>query len=156
MNTIHAPEQRRQVSRIIRLFNTLPKLLLRSPLHSLMSSRLLLLTFTGRKSGKHYIIPISYVQVCQTLPLASDRPWWKNLQGGASVHLWLRGKERTAVAEVLTDEAAVAELYRTILAENPIQGRFMAISPGPDGRPDADDLRRALERGIAVIRLHLD
>lgn len=87
---------------------------------------------------------------------SSDRPWWKNLQGGVSVHLWLRGKERTAVAEVLTDEAAVAELYRTILAENPIQARFMAISPGPDGRPDAEDLRRALERGAAVIRLHLD
>lgn len=158
METTHTTGQRRRalpIIRLFRLFNNIPKLLLRSPLHGIMSQKLMLLTFTGRKSGKQYTVPISYVQQGQTLLVASDHPWWKNLQGKVNVHIWLRGKERIGEASAIADDDAVAELYRIILTENPTHGRFMAIKRGSDGQPDPKDLRRAMERGMAVIKIKL-
>ena len=40
------------MSTFIRVMNKFPALLLRSPLHRLISKSVLLITFTGRKSGK--------------------------------------------------------------------------------------------------------
>ena len=42
------------------IMNPAIKLILRSPLHGLMSKRLLLITFTGRKSGKQFTTPLGY------------------------------------------------------------------------------------------------
>lgn len=55
------------------LFNPLTRSILRSPLHWGMSRRLLLITFPGRKSGKLYTAPISYVQHSDTLLLGASR-----------------------------------------------------------------------------------
>jgi hypothetical protein len=38
------------------------KLVLRSPAHGVVSKTILLITFTGRKSGKTYTTPVSYSQ----------------------------------------------------------------------------------------------
>jgi deazaflavin-dependent oxidoreductase (nitroreductase family) len=153
--TRKAPSQSPWTLRIIRVVNALPKLILRSPLHGLMSKQILLLTYTGRKSGKRYTVPITYVEVGETLLLATDRPWWKNLRGGAQVQVWLRGKKREARTEVVTDEATIRELYRSMLSEHPAQGWFMDIKPGSDGWPNPDDLHRAVERGVAVIKVQV-
>jgi deazaflavin-dependent oxidoreductase (nitroreductase family) len=150
-----APSQNPWTRRVVRVVNALPKLILRSPLHSLMSKQFLLLIYTGRKSGKRYTVPISYVEVGETLLLATDRPWWKNVRGSAQVQVWLRGKKREARTEVVTDEATIRELYRSILSENPTQAWFMSIKPGSDGWPDPDDLHLAVERGVAVIKVQV-
>lgn len=49
------------MERFSQLMNCVPQLLLRSPLHGLMSNRYLLITFTGRKSGKRYTTPVAYL-----------------------------------------------------------------------------------------------
>jgi hypothetical protein len=54
---------------------------------------------------------------------------------------------------VITDEERVAELYRVILARNPVHGRYAGIHTEPDGSPNRADLRRALSEGTAVVQL---
>jgi hypothetical protein len=71
------------------------------------------------------------------------------------VRVRLRGKTRAGVAEVVTDEAGMSESYRIMLAQNPVQARFMGITADPDGQPNAGDLRQAIERGGAVVRVHI-
>lgn len=44
------------------LYNPLVALVLKSPMHPLMSGSTMLLTFAGRKSGKQYTTPISYAR----------------------------------------------------------------------------------------------
>jgi hypothetical protein len=44
-----------------RLLNRAPMLPLRSPLHGLMSGRTLLLTYTGRRSGRRLTLPANYL-----------------------------------------------------------------------------------------------
>ena len=136
--------------------NRLPMFLLKSPVHGIVSRKLLLLTFTGRTSGKRHTLPVGYAREGDTVLIGAAGPWWKNLRGGAQVTVLLRGRERTGSAEAVSDQAEMAPLYRTLLAQNPTHGRFVSIRREPDGMPNADDLARAVGRGVAVVRIRLD
>ena len=85
------------------LVNPLMTAILRSRWHRLRSDRLLLLTFTGYKSGKEFTTPIHYVQEGETLRIVVVYPWWKNLVGGTTVHVLLRGHTHTGTAEVFPE-----------------------------------------------------
>ena len=43
--------------------NQAMKLVLRSPVHGMVSNSIMLITFTGRKSGKAYTTPVSFTQL---------------------------------------------------------------------------------------------
>jgi hypothetical protein len=137
------------------IFNPLATRVLRSPLHSLMSRRLMLVSFRGRKSGRYFTTPISYVQNGETLLLGVGGPWWRNLAGGVPVQVRLRGRTRAGHAEATTDEARVMEAYQTILRRNPTQARFMGITAATDGRPEKQSVAEALQRGAAVVEITL-
>jgi len=85
------------------LANAFATTILRSRWHWLRSDQLLLLTFTGRKSGKTFTTPLRYRQEGETLLLAVVYPWWKNLQERPTVHVLLRGQWSTGNAEVFPE-----------------------------------------------------
>ena len=156
MDTARTMAARRQAFWWVRtILNPIVKIILRSPLHRVMSRRLMLITFPGRRSGKHYTTPISYVQQGHTLLLGVGGPWWKNLRGGVPVQVRLHGKTYAGHAEAWADEAAMTRVYRTILAQNPTQARFMGVAATSDGQPASHDIQQALQRGAAVVELHL-
>ena len=99
--SVHYPKPPRPV-RI--LANAIATTILRSPWHRMRSDRLLLLTFTGYKSGKEFTTPIHYVQEGETLRIVVVYPWWKNLVGGTTVHVLLRGHTYTGTAEVFPEQ----------------------------------------------------
>jgi F420H(2)-dependent quinone reductase len=81
-----------------RTVNPALRLLLRSPLHPLASGRLGLITYTGRRSGRQYTIPVLYRDKGNEVTIAVGWPerkvWWRNLTGeGGSVRLVVRGRE---------------------------------------------------------------
>lgn len=147
--------QRRWLSPVMRVLNAVPKLVLRSPLHGWMSDDLMLLSLTGRISGRSYVVPVSYVEDEGTLLLGTDRPWRRNIRTGERLKIWLKGREPRVRAEVVVEEAEVARLFGIILPENPALGRFLGIKLDPDGQPYHGDLQQAVGRGVAVIRLRL-
>lgn len=136
-----------------RFLNAVVAAALRSPLHGITSNRLLLITVTGRKSGRSYTVPVGYVEDAGVLLIGTAAGWRKNLRPGVPVTIRLRGRDCLAQADVVTDEEGAARLYRSILHRNPIHGRFAGIGIAPDGGPDRADLRRALAHGAAVVRL---
>lgn len=93
---------------------------LRSPVHFLASGMYMLVSFTGRKSGRRYVTPVQYRQRGSTLTFVTrrSRVWWRNLRDGAPITIRLRGQERSATAEVLEqqDEAARAAEIQAIYA----------------------------------------
>ncbi len=103
--TVHHPKPPR-LARV--LVNSLVTTILRSPWHGMRSHRLLLLTFTGRKSGKEFTTPLRYVQEGETLKIVVVYPWWKNLREQAAVRVLLRGKTHIGTAEVLPEEGGTA------------------------------------------------
>lgn len=96
--------------------NAVPSLLLRSPLHRLMSRRYLLLTFTGRKTGRHYTTPVAYVRDGDHLVLSTDSPWGANVIGGRAVTVLLGGRSYPGVGRRLTDPAQSEPAMRRLLA----------------------------------------
>jgi hypothetical protein len=89
--------------------NRVTRPILRSRWHGRLSDRLLLITVTGRRSGRIFTIPVSYVERDGRLliqPSAPERKlWWRNLRGdGAPVQVRLRGRDRTGHAVARGDE----------------------------------------------------
>ena len=86
--------------------NYFMRILLRSPIHGLVSKNLMLITFRGRKSGKQYCTPVRYIRVDDTIQcFSSAQPrWWRNLRGGADVTLRLQGKDQHYHATVIEND----------------------------------------------------
>lgn len=124
---------------------------LRSPLHSLLSRDLLVLTYRGRRSGRTFALPLSYVVLGEHLYLCTrDSLWARNLQDEPTVEVVLRGRPVPATAHVLdpgSDEALAG--LRAFLTRNPRTG---ATLYGVRRGPDENDLRREVLRST-VVRL---
>ena len=91
-----------------RIGNPAVSLVLRSPLHPLVSRQLALITVTGRRSGHEYTFPVGYRRQGERVTVPVGWPerklWWRNLRGGAPVRLLIRGEHHSGQAEVRGDE----------------------------------------------------
>lgn len=143
----------RVLQRAVRYFNPLMRLVLTSKAHGVMSSRLLLLSFTGRRTGRSYTTPVSYVREGRDLLVPGGGLWWKNLTGGTA-RVRLQGSWQVVTPELIQEPVAMADVLGRMLAVNPAIAVFTGIRPGSDGRPVARSLDRERRRGFTVVRLH--
>jgi hypothetical protein len=82
----------------------------------------MLITVTGRKSGRLISTPVNYVQLGNKLMVTSlrGRTWWRNLMGGAPVQAVLRGQHRMGTAHAIANiNVSVAQALSAFLAEQP-------------------------------------
>lgn len=133
------------------VLNPLMKTILRSPLHGLTSGNMMLVTFTGRKSGKRYTTPVGYVRDGDVVTCLTHAQWWKNLRGAAEVSLRIQGRDYDGVAEpVAQDTTRIADGIRQFLQEVPSWGRFYGVTIDEDGTPNAEDVARAAVSTILI------
>ena len=151
-----AVQQRKPPRAAMRAMNAVMGLVLRSPLHGLMSGKALLLGFIGRKSGRRYVTPMSYVRVGDEVLMSTEAPWWKNLVGGAPVEVRLMGENRRGFAEAVTREEDVAEVLGSILRHYPEYRRFVGVTVDEEGRLEEETILGAARRGRVGIRVRLD
>lgn len=104
-------------------YNPLITALLRSPLHGLLSNGYMLISVTGRKTGRAYTTPVNYGRMGDALICFSkrDRTWWRNLCERAPVMGYLRGREQRGLGVVIESAAAtraarLQQLYPTLSA----------------------------------------
>lgn len=109
--------------------------ILRSPVHGALSGSLMVLSFTGRKSGRRYSIPVGYMEEGGKLYVFSHAPWAKNFAGGAPVSVRLRGQERQGTAQIVEDPAVILRFLRRMVSERGEQmaERMGFVERGPDG-----------------------
>jgi len=136
--------------------NELVKVILRSPLHGLLSKHRMLLTFTGRKSGKHYTIPLSYVQEGETIfCITGHSSWWRNLRGGVPVIVMLKGRAHDGMAQaVIEDPAVIVQGLQKLLQAIPSDAKYHAVKLDLKGQPNAEDMAQAVS-GSILIRIRL-
>ena len=137
-----------------KLYNPLVLWLLRSPLHAAMCNSTMLLTFTGRKSGRTYTTPVNYVRDGDELLAVGSRghSWWKNLRGDAVVSVRVRGREMRSEAKASEGEAAEEELL-AVLRAVPAYRRYWKVEPGEDGHPQGSGALRRVARDNALVRI---
>lgn len=151
-NTNSEQQKTNKPSLSLRIANPIMKLLLRSRLHGAASSQILLITVTGRKTGKRYTTPVNYVQNEEQLSVISHkhRTWWRNLRGGAPVLLHLRGEKVEAQATVIEDAEAVAERLIEHLREVPVYAEPLGVRLDEEGMPVPEDGLQAAQGKVMV------
>ena len=135
------------------IINPVMKFFLRSPLHFLWSKSLMLITFTGRKSGRQFTTPVRYVQYDDAVRCFTGREtqWWRNLRGGAEVVLRIRGEDARYSARAIDDDAE--EIRRWLvdyLGRYPQDAVYHEIRLNKDRSLVAEDIEAALERAVVV------
>ena len=122
--------------------------ILRSPMHGILSSGMMLITVTRRKTGKKYTLPVGYFRENGYLWVLTsrDRTWWKNLNCGAEVMLLFQGKPVNAFARPELDPKSVEARMVDYLTQVPRAAKPMGIRM-ENGNANAEDIARtAMER----------
>jgi deazaflavin-dependent oxidoreductase (nitroreductase family) len=141
---------------MLKFANPFMRLLLRSPWHWVASREVILITVTGRKSGKSYTTPVNYVREDDTLIVLSHqhRTWWRNLRGGASVTILLRREKLTVPAEVLEAPDQVTEYLQKYLTAVPQYAAAFNVGLDAERVPVPADVAQAAV-GKVMVLIHL-
>ncbi len=134
--------------------NDLVAFALRSPLHHLLGDTLLI-TVTGRKTGRKISLPVNYYRDGESLWILSnrDRTWWRNLLHGGEVMLRLHGHDLCGSGEVIEDEPRVAAGLAEYIRRLPATAHYLNVRV-ENGVPNCDDLSRlAKDRVFVRIRV---
>ena len=129
--------------------------ILRSPFHGMLSNGMMMISITGRKTGKKITTPVGYYMEGEYLWVITsrERKWWRNLQGGATVDLVLRRKPVQGFAELELDEKAVEARMSEYLRHIPQAASRMGVRI-EDGKPNQEDVARtAKDRLFVRIKL---
>ena len=126
--------------------------LLKSPFHSLVSKNMLLITVTGRKSGKPITTPTAYLREDNTLWIISQRSskWWRNLREGANVMVVLGGKSIQGHGSTIEDEHAVAQRLFDNFTIDAQRAKFAQVKIDENGSPVFEDCERTAKKMMAV------
>ncbi len=137
------------------IVNRAMKFVLRSPMHGMVSKAILLITFTGRKSGKTYTTPVSYSQEGNQVYIFTHADWWKNLCSGAPVTLRLRGQELQGLAEpVVEDKQTIAARLLEHLRQTPFDAKYYDVTFNEHGDPRPEEIEKAVQT-VVMIRVQL-
>jgi hypothetical protein len=150
------PLGRRIQQRVFRVVNVPMRAVLGLPFPTPLGGGLMLVFLTGRKTGKSYRQPVSYVRDGAVLLTPGGGNWKLNLVDGQPVRIRLRGRDVLARPEIIDQPDEVGRLLGIMIEASPMAGRFVAIPRDPDGRFDAGRLEAAVTWGFRVIRWHLD
>ena len=125
-----------------------------TPLHMLFSHQVMVLRFCGRRTGKHYAIPVSYGRdetshklVCMT---DVSGVWWKNLLAVDVIEISFKGKRQIVSARV---EASDQQTIRQGLAGFCRRSRVSAFFAGVSmrqGEPVREELDAAAARHVLI------
>ena len=138
-----------------KLYNPIVIWLLRSPLHSLIDKSTILVTIKGRKSGKKYTFPVSYISDGDTLLMISQREhtWWKNLRGGAQVSLFMHGHSMKARGETFTDPETVANKLLLFLQHFPRYQKLIHVKLDANGQPENPEAFKRFVQDMIIVQM---
>jgi hypothetical protein len=139
----------------MRIVNVPIRRVLSLPVETPISRRLMLLHFTGRRSGRAYHQPVSYVADGETVLSPGGGIWTRNLRDGEAIWVGLRGRDQRARPEFIRDPSEVERLLLTMMRANPRLTSFVPVMRA-DGRIDRASLSEAVGHGFCIIRWHLD
>lgn len=119
-----------------------------------LSGQIMVLTHTGRKSGKRYRTPVNYAIVNEdvycTAGFGQISDWFRNLKANPAVEIWLPHHGWWAgVAEEVVEAENYLDLMRAVL----IASGFAARAFGLDPRCMSDEELIAVTASYRLVRI---
>ena len=140
---------------LLRALNPVLHLALRTPLGSALKD-FMVVSYTGRKSGRHFSVPVSAHHVGDDLYVLLTAGWKHNFRDGAAADVLYAGKTTAMQGQLITDSAAVAELGHRVAASYGAKKaqRSMGLKFRDGTVPSVAEFAEASNRlGLAAIRL---
>ena len=156
MSSTGRPHDRQRQAKRMAALNVPMRLVLGLPFPTPLSGRLMLVCHTGRRTGRHYRQPVSYITDGAVLLTPGGGRWTENLRDDQPVRLHLRGRDVDARPELVRDPREVERLLAAIRAANPSLDRFVRIPTSPDGRYRRGPLEAAIAHGFCIVVWHLE
>jgi hypothetical protein len=143
-------------SALMRLVNPLLGVLLRTPLAGPARKQLMVLRFTGRKTGREFSIPLSAHVIDGRLYALTGAAWKQNFRDGAAAQVLYDGKTAAMRGELIRDRAVVSDLFlRCAESYGARRAQRMIGLKFRDGRiPTLEEFGEAVDRlRLAAVRL---
>jgi hypothetical protein len=143
---------------LVRLANPVMRRLLASPLHALASRQLLLLHFTGRRTGRRYTVPTGYHHLDGVPSVLTNSGWRHNFRGGTDIEVTLRGRRRPALATLIEEPDTVVRAYMGVIHQLGWRAaqRRLGIRVNVGRTPTPEELVEAVRAaGLSIVRLAL-
>ena len=141
---------------LLRAVNPAVKFLLGTPLGGSLRRQMMVLNFTGRKSGRHYSIPVSAHRLDNALYALASAGWTANFRDGANAEVLWDGKKTTMRGELIRDPATVADLSRRAAESYGAKTaqRMMGLKFRDDRVPTLEEFTEAAQRdGMRAVKL---
>ncbi len=150
------PDSPDRLAKLFAMAGTVVGPLLRSPVHRVLSGQLMVLDYTGGRSGKHYSFPIGYFTWGDDEVLAfSSRNWPKALRTADGIRLLIRGESHDATAVVVSAHddktQCLADFART---KGPRTAKRLMLGLPGDRQPSAAELDVAADK-TTIVRFRL-
>jgi hypothetical protein len=94
------------------------------------TGELLLLEFTGRRTGRRHAVPVLGRRHDGALYALTDATWALNFTGGAAVTVTSRGRRWRGTGLLVTDPAETAGAVRTAIATSGARNVGLSLPPG--------------------------
>lgn len=134
--------------------NSMMKWALTTPgLQGMIGQGVALLSFTGRKTGKHYTIPVSYQREDDIVTVITKRQrrWWHNFETPLEVELRLAGHNYAGKGEARSSDDETLEFMTRYLEKRPIDAKAYGLNKDEVTR---EKIARILPL-IVVIRIEI-
>lgn len=145
---------------LLRLIQTPPRLAYALGLGRLIGRVVLLLTTTGRKTGKRRVTPLQYEQVDGMIYVAAARgaktDWYRNLLANPQVELRLGARCLTGTAEPITQPGQVADFLELRLQRHPRMVGAILRLEGLPAHPSRGQLEAYAASRVVVAITVLD
>src|ERR1700744_2301850 len=135
-------------SALMRIVNPLLRFLLRTPLAGAAGKQLMVLSFTGRKTGKPYSIPLSAHVIDDQLYALSGSPGSRSFRAGAPVQVVYDGKTTAMRGELIRNRATVSDLLLRAAESYGVQRaqRMIGLKFRDQRLPTRDEFAEAVDR----------
>ena len=152
--TVFDAADAQRLARRMKRVNIPMRVVLGMPFPTPLGGRLMLVYLTGRKTGRPYRQPVSYVRDGDVLLTPGGGKWTLNLRAGDPVMIRLRGRDVTTWPELVQDFEEVNRLLLQMMSQNPRLTSFVPFI-GSDGVIDPANMQTALEHGFCIVRWRL-
>ncbi len=130
--------------------------LLASPLHWPLSRWFLLLSWTGRRTGRVHTIPLSYIAEGKRAYATTGDRWWRNAADGPEAAVRFRGVWKQArVVPIIDRERSIAE-HERLFRDHAFFRRLAGIPGTSQGGPDRAAIERAVDAGRTLVAIEWD
>ena len=141
---------------VLRAVNPILRYLLRTPVAGTARQQMMVVSFSGRKTGRRYSIPLSAHQIDNALYAMTSAPWKRNFRDGAAADVLHNGKTTSMRGELIRDRAVTADLYRRCPESYGAKRaqRMMALKFRDQRVPTLEEFTEAVDREhLVAIRL---